>query len=189
MALVLSSPAAQLSGIAETVAQEVAFAPANLGWPRERIHAQVGAALAALGIAHLALRDPATLSGGEMQRTVIAAMLVLEPEVWLLDEPTSALDAAGGTLVHDLLRSEASRGAAVVIASEDADGLLDVSDHLVVFENGRPALEGDPKSLLRGETLWQTGAASTTIAELARAARVGPPRPLTVEEGVAQWTR
>jgi len=189
VALVLSSPAAQLSGIAETVTQEVAFAPANLGWPRARIVEQVAATLDALGIAHLASRDPATLSGGEMQRTVIAAMLVLQPELWLLDEPTSALDAAGRTLVHHLLRSEAARGAAVVIASEDADGLLDVADHLVVFDQGRPALEGDPSSLLRGDTLWQTGAASTTIAELARAAKLGPPRPLTVAEGVAQWTR
>lgn len=189
VALVLSSPVAQLSGIAETVFQEVAFAPANLGWPRERIHGHVAAALDALGIAGLASRDPATLSGGEMQRTVIAAMLVLQPELWLLDEPTSALDAAGRALVHGLLRSEAARGAAVVIASEDADGLLDVAHHLVVFDQGGPALEGDPNALLRGEPLWQTGAASTTIAELARAARVGPPRPLTVEEGVARWTR
>ena len=77
MALVLPSPATQLSGIAETVAQEVAFAPANLGWPRERIHEGVAGALAALDISHLANRDPGTLSGGEMQRTVIAAMLVL----------------------------------------------------------------------------------------------------------------
>jgi len=124
VALVLSSPAAQLSGIAETVAQEVAFAPANLGWPRARIHEQVAAALDALGIAHLASRDPATLSGGEMQRTVIAAMLVLQPELWLLDEPTSALDAAGRTLVHSLLRSEASRGAAVVPARTPTDSWM-----------------------------------------------------------------
>ena len=127
VALVLPSPATQLSGIAETVAQEVAFAPANLGWPRVRIHERVAHALATMEIAHLAARDPGTLSGGEMQRTVIAAMLVLEPELWLLDEPTSALDAAGRALVHRLMRSEAARGAAIVIASEDTDGLLAVS--------------------------------------------------------------
>jgi energy-coupling factor transporter ATP-binding protein EcfA2 len=189
VALVLSSPAAQLSGIAETVAQEIAFAPANLGWPRARIHERVTRALATMEIAHLAARDPGTLSGGEMQRTVIAAMLVLEPELWLLDEPTAALDAAGRALVHRLMRSEAARGAAIVIASEDTDGLLGVADRLVVFEQGTPALDGRPDAALRGDRVWEAGAASTTIAGLGRAAGVAAPRPLTVEEGVALWTR
>ena len=189
VALVFSSPATQLSGIAETVAQEVAFAPANLGWPRERIHDGVARALDALGIAHLAARNPATLSGGEMQRAVLAAMLVLSPELWLLDEPTSALDAAGRTLVHALLRAEAARGAAVVIASEDADGLAGVADRLVVFEAGRPVLDGAPDALLRGDAVWTAGAGSTTIAALGRAAGTTAPRPLTVDEGAARWAR
>ena len=189
VALVLSAPVTQLSGIAETVAQEVAFAPANLGWPRERIHAGVARALEGLAISHLAARDPATLSGGEMQRVVIAAMLVLEPELWLLDEPTSALDLDGRALLHELLRSEAARGAAVVVASEDADGLCGVADRLVVFASGRAVLDGKPVELLRGEAVWEAGAGSTSIATLARAAGVAAPRPLTVDEGVVRWAR
>jgi len=189
VALVLSTPATQLSGIAETVAQEVAFAPANLGWPRERIQVGVARALEALAIPHLALRDPATLSGGEMQRVVIAAMLVLEPELWLLDEPASALDLAGRELLLALLRREAARGAAVVVASEDTDGLAAVADRLVVFASGRVVLDGAPPALLRGDGIWDAGAGSTSIGILARAAGVGAPRPLTVDEGVARWAR
>jgi len=189
VALVLSSPATQLSGIAETVAQEVAFAPANLGWARARIRSRVADAMDAVQIAHLADRDPGTLSGGEMQRAVIAAMLVLEPELWLLDEPTSALDAAGRTLIHDLMRHEVGRGAAVVIASEDADGLLTVADQLIVFAEGRPALDGAPREILAGDRVWHAGAGSTAIAGLARAAGAVTPYPLTVDEGVARWAR
>jgi len=189
VALVLPSPATQLSGIAETVAQEVAFAPANLGWPRARIQARVAFAMEALQVTHLARRDPGTLSGGEMQRTVIAAMLALEPELWLLDEPTSALDTAGRALVHALMRREAARGAAVVVASEDTDGLHSVAETLIVFTNGRPALRGPPREVLRGEQVWSAGAASTAIAGLARAAGHAAPRPLTVDEGVALWAR
>jgi energy-coupling factor transporter ATP-binding protein EcfA2 len=189
VALVLSSPVTQLSGIAETVWQEVGFAPANLGWPRARIGDRVDEALRALDIADLAERDPGTLSGGEMQRVVIAATLVLEPEIWLLDEPTSALDAEGRSLVHRLLRREAGRGAAVLVASEDADGLRDVADRLVVFDGGAPVIDGAPDDVLRGSGIWEAGAASTSVAALARAATVGFPLPLTVEEGVARWTR
>jgi energy-coupling factor transporter ATP-binding protein EcfA2 len=116
-------------------------------------------------------------------------MLVLEPEVWLLDEPTSALDTAGRTLVHALMRREAARGAAVVVASEDMDGLMGTADRLLIFGEGRVVLDGTPDTLLRGDAIWQAGAASTTIAGLARAAAVGSPRPLTVDEGLAQWAR
>lgn len=189
VALVLPSPASQLSGIAETVAQEVAFAPANLGWSSARIHEGVARALDTLEISHLADRDPGTLSGGEMQRAVIAAMLVLAPELWLLDEPASALDASGRALLHRLLRTEAERGSAIVVASEDADGLAAVADRLVVFEGGRPVLEGSPDTVLRGDPVWEAGAGSTTIAALARAADLAPPRPLTVSEGVTRWAR
>jgi energy-coupling factor transporter ATP-binding protein EcfA2 len=115
-------------------------------------------------------------------------MLVLEPDLWLLDEPTSALDAAGRTIVHEMMRREATRGAAVVIASEDADGLLPVADHLVVLANGRSTLEGPPRAILQGDQVWSTGAASTAIAGLARAAGSVAPHPLTVDEGVARWT-
>jgi energy-coupling factor transporter ATP-binding protein EcfA2 len=189
VALVLSTPATQMSGIAETVSQEVAFAPANLGWSRERIHAGVASALEALGISHLAARSPATLSGGELQRVVLAAMLVLEPELWLLDEPASALDLDGRARLHRLLRSEVARGAAVVVASEDADGLAAIADRLVVLASGRAVLEGPPVELLRGDRIWEAGTGSTSVGTLARAAGVPAPRPLTVEEGVQRWTR
>lgn len=189
LALVLAHPAAQLSGIAETVAQEVGFAPANLGWPVPRIRGATDDALHRLGIAHLADRNPASLSGGEMQRAVIASMLILQPDLWLLDEPTSALDTSGRALMHRLMRSEAGRGAAVVVASEDADGLLPVADRLLVFEEGRPVLDGEPPALLGGDAIWQAGAGSTTVAALGDAAGIAAPRPLTVREAVRQWAK
>lgn len=189
VALVLASPAAQLSGIAETVAQEVAFAPANLGWPAPRIHSAVAEALTRLQISHLAGRDPATLSGGEMQRTVLAATLVLRPDLWLLDEPASALDAAGRDVLHRLMREEAGRGAAVVVASEAADDLADVADQVIVLRSGHPVLLGPPNRVLREEPIWEAGAVGTSVAGLARAVGVPAPRPLTVPEGVALWSR
>ena len=189
VALVLPSPASQLSGIAETVAQEVAFAPANLGWAPGRIHDGVAHALDTLG--HFAPRGPGprdalrrrdAARGHRRHAGAGAGALAAR-------RAASALDAAGRALLHRLLRAEAARGAAVVVASEDADGLAGVADRLVVFEAGRPVLDGSPDAVLRGDPVWEAGAGSTTIAALARAAGVAAPRPLTVDEGVARWAR
>jgi energy-coupling factor transport system ATP-binding protein len=196
VAYVTAMPYLQLSGMAESVFDEVAFAPANLGWSREQIEIAVPAALTRLGVAHLADRVPEELSGGELQRVVIAAMLVLAPAVWLLDEPTSALDTAGRTLVRETLRAEAARGATVILATEDAELGLAIADELVLLDAGSAVARDTPASLLGGELMWELGAGSTNVAELARAARklasgaaprLDPPYPLTIEAAVERW--
>lgn len=191
---VSASPALQLSGVGSNVWEEVAFAPANVGWPIERIRAAVGGALDRLGIGHLADRHPARLSGGELQRVVIASLLVLEPAVWLLDEPAAPLDPEGVARLTRLLREEAARGAAVVVAMEDAEVMLEVADRVVVLDQGAVVMSGDPRDVLAREEIWTRGPGSTPIAALARAAgqlgatpQLAPPYPLTVQTAVARW--
>ncbi|HEU4569739.1 MAG TPA: energy-coupling factor ABC transporter ATP-binding protein [Gemmatimonadales bacterium] len=196
VAYVTATPHLQLSGMASSVFDEVAFAPANLGWPRERIEAAVPGALARLGISHLADRAPDRLSGGELQRVVLAAMLVLEPVAWFLDEPTSALDGEGRALVRALLAAEAARGAAVLLATEDAELGLAVAHEMVLLTEGSAVARGAPDDLLGTELMWAIGAGSTGVAELARLAalrgpvrhpRLRPPYPLTFEAAVERW--
>ena len=194
IAHVTPAPALQLSGVAATVWEEVAFAPANLGWPRERIGRAVDGALERLGAAELAERAPASLSGGEMQRVVLAGMLALAPDVWLLDEPGTALDRAGRAVLTEVLRDEARRGATVVVASEDADATLPSAGRVVVMSGGRVVLDGDPRVVLAGEEVWTRGPGSTSVAELARRAgrtvaapSLEPPYPLDAAGGLSRW--
>ena len=78
-------------------------------------------ALAAVGLAGTADREPATLSGGEQQRVAIARALVSGARVLLADEPTGALDADATTRVADLLAGLGERsGVTVVVATHDA---------------------------------------------------------------------
>lgn len=192
VAYVTASPALQLSGVAATVFEEVAFAPANLGWPIDRVRTAALDALARLGVAELAERDPATLSGGELQRVVIAAMLVLAPDVWLLDEPAAPLDRAGRATLVALLAAEAARGAAVVVATEDADLLAPIvapaAVRLVLLERGTIRADAPAATLLASAAAWDHGPGSTTVAELARAAGLDAPYPLTVDDAVARWS-
>src|SRR2546428_6564125 len=121
--IVLPTPWTQLSGMAFTVWDEVAFGPANLGWPGHEIARHVDRALERLEIAALAERDPATLSGGDVQRVILAGILAMDPDVVLLDEPSTELDPAGARALWRLVRVLAGGGEASRLATDDLDPL------------------------------------------------------------------
>ena len=186
-ALLLPTPWTQASGMAFTVHDEVAFGPANLGWPRDRIGAAVHGALERVDAVHLESRDPATLSGGELQRVILAGILAMQPEVLLLDEPTAELDPGGALLVWRLVRELAAEGTAVVVATSDLDALPDAADRVVWLAGGRVRAVGESRVILADEALWsdaEGGPGSTAVAGVWRRARLPGPPPLTVQEAL-----
>jgi energy-coupling factor transporter ATP-binding protein EcfA2 len=112
----LGQPAAQLSMVAGTAFEEVAFGPANLGLARDLVVAQARTALERLGIADLAERDPATLSSGEQQRVVIAGLVAMRTRHLVLDGALAHLDPVGRAQALDVLRDLADDGAGVLLA-------------------------------------------------------------------------
>ena len=103
------NPATQLSQVAETVFEEVAFGPMNLALPRTEVIARTWNALTTLRIDGLAERDPRRLSGGQQQLVAIAGLLALRPQHLVLDEPTAQLDPAGTRLVADAIVTAGGR--------------------------------------------------------------------------------
>ncbi len=108
-----------------TCLREVAFALENRCLPRAAIRARALELLHHVGLDGFEERDPATLSGGEKQRLVIASVLALEAPLLVLDEPASDLDSGGRDQVYDLLRKRRESGLlrSVLLVEHDLEGL------------------------------------------------------------------
>jgi energy-coupling factor transport system ATP-binding protein len=141
-------PAAQLSGVCGSVFEEVAFTPMNLGMPRDEVIERTYAALSAMGIEDLAARDPARLSGGQMQLVAICGLLAMRPRHLVLDEPTAQLDPAGTALVGEAIANLARGGASILIAEQKSDLLARICSRVLVMDAGRIVLDGSPGDVL-----------------------------------------
>lgn len=106
-------------------------------------------ALEQMDLADLAHRQLGSLSGGQLQRALIARALAVEPEVFLLDEPTAGLDTRIGRSVYERLQ-ELSRRAAVVMVSHDI-GVI--SRHVEVVACLNRTLHQHPVGEVTGEVL------------------------------------
>jgi len=183
--IVLPTPWTQASGMAFSVWDEVAFGPANLGWPTHEIARQVDRALERLELAPLASRDPVTLSGGELQRVIIAAILAMDPGLVLLDEPAAELDADGARTLWRLIRLLAKEGKAILLATSALDALPEVADRVVWLEDGAVRAVGTP-DLLADVTTCDRGL-GTSVATVWMSSGLPGPYPLTVGHAQQRW--
>jgi len=133
-----------------SVLDNVAFAPRSTGLRRPQARAVARQWLARLGIADLATRRPAALSGGQAQRVALARALAGEPRLLLLDEPLSALDARTRLDVQDELRRHLAdfTGPCLLVTHDPVEALV-LADRLLVVEDGRAVQDGAPAEVAR----------------------------------------
>jgi iron complex transport system ATP-binding protein len=94
-----------------------------------------------------------TLSGGEVQRAIIARALAQAPEILLLDEPVAHLDLKYKISVLNLIKNLADNGMAVIISLHDLNIAAQYSDRVAILCNGELFREGPPSLILNRENI------------------------------------
>lgn len=142
--VVFQYPERQL--FAETVAQDVAFGPRNLGLSQDEVARRVASSLARVGLdlAAIGNKSPFELSGGQQRRVAFAGVLAMEPEVLVLDEPMAGLDPAARRDFLGLIDRLHREGLTVVMVSHSMDDLANCCDRIVVMNEGAVFAEGVP---------------------------------------------
>lgn len=134
----------------ETIYEDIAFGPKNLGLPTEEIDARVHRAMAFAGLdfAVYAERSPFQLSGGQMRRVAIAGVIALEPEYLILDEPSAGLDPRGrDEIFHEIAKLYRESGIAVILVSHNMEDVAKLATRLIVMNDSQVALDGTPQAV------------------------------------------
>jgi len=166
--LVFQYPEDQL--FEETVFDDVAYGPRNLGLPHQEIQDRVQEALRLVGVDPDAFgrRSPFSLSGGEMRRVAIAGVLAMQPEVLVLDEPAAGLDPQGKQEILGQIRTlHQERGLTVILITHSMDEAAQLVDRIVVMNRGQVAMDGPVRGIFRrADELASIGLGVPAITDL-----------------------
>lgn len=144
--MIFQDPDSQIVG--ETVYDDVAFGPENLGLPRVSITKRVSTALDHVGLTDLADQRPHLLSGGEKRRLAIAGILAMQPRVIVFDEPFSSLDYPGVRQVLQQILALHQSGHTIIVTTHDLEKVLAHADRLIFMNNGRIERDGPPQEIV-----------------------------------------
>ena len=129
---------------AETVAEDIAFGPHNLGWSAKRIEKAVDEALKMVDLPlELKSHSPFALSGGQMRRVAIAGVLAMDPKILILDEPTAGLDTQA---TNDLLKLN-MKGTTIIMVTHQMEQVAYYANHVIVMSNGQVVADTTPQQL------------------------------------------
>jgi cobalt/nickel transport system ATP-binding protein len=133
-----------------TVAEDVAFGPANFGVTGAELAARVDEALATVGMLEHRDRSPLHLSGGQRRRVALATVLSCRPEILVLDEPSSNLDpVARRELAEVLLGLDTT----MLMVTHDLPYALQLCPRSVVIDDGRVVADAPTRDLLADRAL------------------------------------
>ncbi|MBO4422509.1 MAG: energy-coupling factor transporter ATPase [Clostridia bacterium] len=131
--LVFQYPEYQL--FEDTVANDIAYGPKNMGLPEPEIKRRVEEAAKFVGLdAESLSKSPFDISGGQRRRAAIAGIIAMEPKYLILDEPAAGLDPLGrDEILSELKKYQREKGISVVIISHSMEDMAKFCDRIIVL--------------------------------------------------------
>ena len=163
---VFQNPFTQISGVKDTVYEEVCYGLENFGVPVDEIDRRVMEVMKTTNIESLALRNPFQISGGQMQRVALASVIVLEPDVLIIDEPTSQLDPDGTESVFEVIKAMKEKHKTIILVEHKIDLIAEYADEVLAFKDGRIIANGPAKEVLSDMSLLEEGVNLPQLAML-----------------------
>jgi len=133
--------------VGETVREDVAFGPENLGLPSEEVIERVDWALKVMGLENISEKPCYLLSGGEKRRLSIAGVLAMKPQTILFDEPFAHLDYPGIQEVLKHMIHLHHQRHTLVVTTHDVEKVIAHIDRIVIIHNGELKAAGKPGDL------------------------------------------
>ena len=165
--LVFQYPEYQL--FEETVYQDIAFGPRNMGLDEKEIDRRVREAAGFVGLSEQQLSvSPFDLSGGQKRRVAIAGVIAMEPEVLILDEPTAGLDPVGrADILGNIQSYRKAKNATIMMVSHSMEDVARLTDRLLVLNGSKLAMQGSPVEVFaHAEQLKQMGLSIPQVTQI-----------------------
>lgn len=132
----------------ETVFDDIAFGPKNLGLPTEEVKRRVEEATRMVGLSEeLMGRSPFELSGGQLRRVAIAGIVAMKPKVLILDEPAAGLDPKGRKEILGNIKKLHDSGMTIILVSHNMEDVARLCQRILVLDKGRLIADGSPRHI------------------------------------------
>lgn len=151
------NPFTQISGVKDTVFEEIAYGMENIGVPPEKMVNRVNELIKLFHLEKLVDKNPYELSGGQKQRVALASMLALDPEIIIMDEPTSQLDPKGTEDIFEIIQFMKNKGKTIILVEHKIDLIASYCDHIFLMSNGELVMDGPVREILTNQKVLEYG--------------------------------
>ena len=164
---VFQNPFTQISGVKDTVFDEIAYGLENLGLYKKEIISRVEKILKLLEIEKLRDRNPYDLSGGQKQRVALASIIAMDPDILVIDEPTSQLDPKGTEDIFKIINLMANEGKTIILVEHKLELIAEYAQNILVLDEGEIILSGKAEEVLNNKILLEKEIGMTQYSMLA----------------------